>query len=197
MGEVATEKTILTPAQALGALLLAGCPGSAVHMVAAQSAVETAGWLAMHNWSFGNVTPSAAQLAAGISWMTQNVPNMKYIAYDNAVDGAKGMLGWIRSHGLLPFAEAGDLAGYVGQLEKGCYLGCVGNTDPSNGKPITADNYAAYQRGIASWMAKLSGVMPVLPPMPWNWKDVAVAGVGVIALGLAATAFLRPDWLRL
>ena len=196
MGQVANKYTRLTPGQALGALLLAGCPGSAVRMVAAQSAVETAGWAAMRNWNLGNVTPSAAQVAAGIAWMTQNVPNMKYIAYANPVAGAQGMMGWIRGHGLLPYAEQGDLAGYVQQLQNGCYLGCVGNTDPSNGKAITTQDYANYSSGISAWMSKLAGVTPTAPPMPLDWGDVALGAAGLAAAGIALVTYARPDWIE-
>ena len=187
MGQVANTKTPLTYGQALGALLAAGCPRSAVLMVAAQSAVETAAWKSMVQWNMGNVTPSAAQLAAGISWMTQGVPNMKYIAYPDAVSGAKGMLGWIQSHGLLPYAEAGDLAGYAAKLQAGCYLGCVGNIDPSNGKPITQQAYASYEAGISSWMSKLSGVAPVVPPMPNGfWQKALIAAASLTVAGAVA-----------
>jgi hypothetical protein len=165
-------------------------------MVAAQSAVETAGWTACRNNNLGNITPSASQLNAGIAWMTQNVPNMKFISYPNAVAGAAGMMGWIRSHGLLPYAESGDLSGYTGRLQAGCYLGCVGNTDPSNGQPITAQAYTNYQSGIAAWMTKLAKVKPVAPPMPLDWEDYALAGVATGALGIMAVAFLKPEWLK-
>ncbi|MHB8331500.1 MAG: hypothetical protein ACYDDA_04935 [Acidiferrobacteraceae bacterium] len=197
MGEVATTPTPLTRAQALGALLAAGVPQSALPMVAAQSAVETNAWGSttghgFNNYNFGNTTPSASQIAAGISWMTQGVPNMKYIAFDDPVSGAKSMLGWITSHGLLPYAENNDLAGYTAKLEAGCYLGCVGRVDPSNGQVITQQAYTNYQNGIASWMNTLRNVQPVAPPSasPFAIPVADLALAAAAALSLAGLGYL-------
>ena len=182
MGQVATVKTVLTYGQALGSLLLAGCPPPALHMVAAQSAVETAAWKSMHNWNFGNVTPSPAQVAVGIPWMNQGLSAMKFISFSDPISGAKAMMGWIQSRGLLSYAEQGDLSGYVGRLQAGCYLGCVGNTDPVRGVAISQQDYDNYRAGISSWMAKLSSVTPVPPPFVSSPKlDV------LLAVGAAAT----------
>jgi hypothetical protein len=193
VGQVANTKTPLSNGQALGVLLAAGCPQSAVLMVAAQSAVETAGWKSMVQWNMGNVTPSAAQIAAGISWMTQGVPNMRFIAYPDAVSGARGMLGWLQGHGLLPYAEANDLVGYTARLAAGCYLGCIGSTDPSNGQTITQANYNSYAGGIASWMQKLQNVQPLAPPgAPWSFpttkRVLLVVGIVGAAAALAYAA---------
>jgi hypothetical protein len=180
MGQVANLRTPLTYAQALGTLLAAGAPPAGLLMIAAQSAVETAGWQAMNNYNFGNVTPSASQIAAGIDWMTQNVPNMRFISYSDPVSGAKGMLGWLQTHGLLAYAAANDLTGYMGKLSAGCYLGCIGNTDPSNGRTISQTDYDNYRAGISAWMSKLSKVAPAAPPMV-----VASNLMGPVLLGLA------------
>lgn len=200
MGQVASVRTPLTSAQALGAFLAAGCPASALRMVAAQSAVETAGWQKMNGWNAGNVTPSASQIAAGISWMTQNVPNMRYIVYPSAVAGAQGMLSWLSSRGVLPYAEAGDLSGYMGRLQAGCYLGCVGNTDPSSNDPITQQSYTNYQNGIASWMAKLANVVPAPPPLPGTGHSLGVAfliGSSFLAAGALGAFYVTHGRLPL
>ena len=105
MPQVASTLTPLSYGQALGALLAAGCPQSALLMVGAQSAVETAGWKSMHGWNFGNITPTSTQAANG-PWMTQGLQGMKFIVYPDAVSGARGMLRWLSTHGLLPFAVA-------------------------------------------------------------------------------------------
>jgi hypothetical protein len=191
VGQVSTVKTPLTYGQALGALLAAGCPQSALLMVAAQSAVETAAWKSMAGWNFGNVTPSAAQLAAGIEWDTQGVPNMKYTVFPNAVAGAKGMLAWLAPRGLLAAATANDLDTYMALLQSGCYLGCVGNVDPSTGQVITAAAYTNYRAGIVSWMSKLSGVVPVAPPgSGWSLSEKLLAAAALATVTTAALVAL-------
>jgi len=202
VGQVATVATPLTRGQALGALLAAGCPQSALLMVAAQSAVETNAWGSQtghgfNNYNFGNTTPSATQIAAGVSWMTQNVPHMQYLAFPDAVSGAKDMLKWLSSHGLLAYATANDLAGYMSRLQAGCYLGCVGKIDPSTGQPITQQAYNNYQAGIASWMRTLQSVQPVAPPsgLGLPYADLALAAAGLLALGGLAYLGYR-EWKR-
>jgi hypothetical protein len=191
MGQVANVLTPLTPGQALGALLLAGCPSGGLTMVGAQSAVETAGWKSMHNWNFGNVTPTAAQVSGGTPWMTQNVKNMKYLAFGDPVSGAKAMVAWLSARGLLTFATQGNLQGYMGQLQTSCYLGCVGNTDPSTGIAISANDYSNYQAGISSWMSKLNGVTPVPPPMPGALSMTDYAIIGAALAGVSAVAYVH------
>ena len=199
MGQVATIKTPITQGQALGALLLAGCPQSALLMVAAQSAVETNAWgpktgSGFNNFNFGNVTPSTNQIKAGISWMTQGVANMKYIAFDSPIDGARAMINWLQTRGLLQYATANDLPGYTARLAATCYLGCIGNTDPSRGVPVSQTDYNNYQAGIASWMKTLSSVTPQVPPgVAIPWTDVALIATGVTALAAGVLAFVRPE----
>ena len=205
MGQVATTPTRLTPAQALGAFLLAGLPQSALLMVAAQSADETYGWGSINgkgfaNWNAGNTTPSTSQLAAGVPWMTQGVRNMKYLAFPDPVSGARSMVQWVTSRGLLPYAEANDLAGYVGRLQAGCYLGCVGNVDPSTGSEITAQDYANYQSGIAGWMQRLAGVTPVDPPVivpPTTLATAFLIGSATLAAGALAAYYVTHERLPL
>ena len=90
---------------------------------------------------------------------------MKYLAFDDPISGAKAMLGWLSGRGLLSYATAGDLPGYMVQLAKGCYLGCIGLTDPT-GHTVSQQDYDNYQAGIATWMGKLANVSPEAPPMP-------------------------------
>lgn len=195
MGQVANVKTPLSYGQALGALLAAGCPQSALLMVAAQSAVETAAWKSMTQWNMGNVTPTAAQVAAGTPWMDQGIAGMKYIAYPDATSGAAGMLAWLNARGLLNAASNGDLDTYMSLLQSGCYLGCVGNTDPT-GHTVSSTDYANYRAGITTWMNKLSGVTPVAPPSSTQWGPVA-AGLGIAAVGVGGAYYLatgRAPW---
>jgi hypothetical protein len=174
-------------------------------MVGAQSAVETAGWGSVtgrgfNNWNAGNTTPSASQLAAGIAWMTQGVANMKYLAFPDPVSGARSMVQWVTSHGLLPYAEANDLAGYTARLQAGCYLGCVGNTDPSTGHPITQQAYTNYQAGIAGWMQRLANVIPVAPSMPATPTTLATAfllGSATLAAGAVGAFYVTHGRLPL
>jgi len=185
MGQVATVKTPLSAAQALGSVLAAapGLSRTALDMIAAQSAVETAAWKAMNNYNFGNVTPTQSQLAAGVPWMDQGIHGMKYIAFPDPVSGAQAMLGWLSSHGLLAYAQNGDLDGYMAKLRAGCYLGCIGNTDPT-GHTVSQTDYDNYRAGIASYMSKLSGVTPVTPPMPVATSLPSTVPPWLVALGI-------------
>ena len=192
MGLVASTPTPISPALALGYLLAAGCPQSALLMVAAQSAVETAAWgsqtgRGFNNWNFGNTTPTAAQIAAGINYMTQGVTGMKYIAFSDGISGAASMLAWLNNRELLSAASNGDLDTYMSLLQSGCYLGCIGNTDPT-GHTVSTTDYANYRAGIASWMNKLSGVVPVMPST-MQWGPVAAA-LGIAALGVGGAYYL-------
>lgn len=185
MTHVATVTTTLTPAQAMGAIrdaLPSGASQTAIALIAAQSATETNHWQAMHNWNFGNVTPTQAQLAAGADWMDQGLP-MQYLSFPNADAGAAAMVGWLSSHGLLAAAEAGDLSSYMAGLERDCYLGCVGLTDPT-GHTVAQSDYDSYQADIASIMAALQGVTPVSPPGGRSSRTIlgAIAAVGVASL---------------
>ena len=195
MGQVAYVRTVLTQGQALGALLFGGCPQAALLMVGAQSAVETAGWKACANWNFGNVTPSTAQVNAGISWMAQQgngTQGLKYIAFPDAVSGARAMVNWLNTRGLLSYAIANDLPGYISRLEATCYLGCVGATSPA-GITVSTTDYSNYEAGISSWMKKLAGVIPVTPPgVGLPWVDVALVTVGVAAASVGVIAATSP-----
>ena len=199
MGQVATVLTKSTPAKALGAILYvlpSGSTRTAANMIAAQSAIETANWKSMHNWNMGNVTPSQGQISAGISWMNQNLP-MKYIAFSDIVAGSRAMVNWIIARGALPAANSGDLVGYMSKLQASCYLGCIGNTDPT-GHTVTAADYAGYQSGIASRMSTLATVTPEMPS--W-WEvlspaDIALGTTAVAAAAVGAIALTRPEWIE-
>lgn len=201
MGQVANTKTPLTYGQALGALLAAGCPQSALLMVGAQSAVETAGWKSCVQWNMGNVTITPSQIAAGVPWMNQGLQGMKFIAFPDAVSGAKAMLDWLAPRGLLARATANDLTGYVALLESQCYAGCVGRVD-GTGHTVSQQDYDNYRAGLASWMSKLNGVTPEAPPgKPFSlpYADLALAAAGLLALGglgwLAYREWKRPGEL--
>jgi len=191
---VATVRTVASPGQVLGAFIYVlpnGFPRVGVNMIAAQSAVETLHWNSMHNWNAGNTTPSLAQLKKGIAWMDQGfVGQMQYISYPSLIAGCAGMVSFIKAYGAIPYAQNGDLPGYMGRLQARCYLGCVGNVDPTTNRPIPAYSYVAYQAGIASYMAKLANVTPEIPAWwnfltPLDWTFTAAGVVGVAALSLA------------
>lgn len=196
--QVPMTPTPMTSAQALGALAAAGCPPGALTMVAAQSAVETNGWghgggttgQGFNNYNFGNVTATSAQIAAGASWMAQGKTMLQFLAFSDAVSGAKAMLAWLQGRGLLAFAADGDLSGYMSLLQAKCYLGCVGRTAP-NGHVVSQQDYDSYRAGIASWMSRLRSVAPAPPPGPVVPSPAPapstvaywVAGIGIVALG--------------
>jgi hypothetical protein len=187
-------KTPLTPAQALYVLqevLPAGTSRTALDMIAAQSAVETARWTEMFGWNFGNVTPSASQLAAGADYFSHaNTGTMKYLAFDNPVAGGAAMVAWLTSHGLLTPAENGDLAGYMAALQAGSYLGTVGLTDGS-GHTVSQSDYTNYQNDIASIMGTLASVTPEPPPGGWEEWAGWIGALSVAAIGLGAWQWER------
>jgi len=188
MGQVAERITPLTPAQALGALqavLPDGTSRGGLLMVAAQSAVETASWRSMWNWNFGNVTPTAAQLQTHDWVMHAQTGSMKYLAFSDPISGAKVMVDWLTSHGLLAAAEAGDLDAYMAGLQNGSYLGTVGLVD--------GNDYTNYKNAIAGLMAQYASVQPVAPP---GWGSLADWGkvLGFVALPLVGFIY-RASWL--
>lgn len=164
-GSVPMTATPLSVASALAVLDEAMPPGhtrEGLNLVAAQSALETSWWgsrdgKGFYNFNFGNVTPLGTQPY----WSTPSIKGMRYRSFSNAPAGAAAFVGWLASHGALMAASAGDVAGYMAALKKGCYLGCIGRTDPSTGKPITEADYDAYQAGIESIMATLAKVTPL------------------------------------
>jgi hypothetical protein len=186
--QVATIRTPATAAQMLGALQWAlggNAPQIAVAMIAAQSAVETASWHAMNNWNAGNITPTASQAASG-QWMDQGIHGMRYIAYGSLLAGAAGMVAFLRSRGLLPFAFAGNLAGYSAQLETVGYLGRIGQTDPT-GHTVSQADYDAYQRAMGQLIPKLLATTPaVVAPSsgssfgPWLFAAALFGGGALI-----------------
>ncbi len=169
--EVPALRTPMDGPSALAALLAGGCPRAALAMVAAQSAVETDAWRAMWRWNFGNVTAAGAQ-------DYQILPGnpLHFRAFASPTAGAAAMVAWLARRGCLPYAEAGDLDGFVAALERSCYLGCL----PPSGSASQAD-YDSYRRAIAARMRELSGVTPAPSPggtLAW-W--VAAASVTFLA----------------
>jgi hypothetical protein len=193
MPEVATVRTPATPAQAIGAIIAAlpaGAPRVASSIIGGQSALETATWRSMNGWNMGNITPTAAQAASG-PWMTQWLKGMRFIVYPSLLDGARGMVRWLTSHGLLPFAYAGDVDGYVSRLAATCYMGCIGKTDPT-GHTVTQADYDALAATIRGRVPAFNALVPEAPP------SGLVPGVPdwLLVGGAAATALLgfRLGW---
>jgi hypothetical protein len=153
--QVTTVLTVATPAQLLGAFLRAipGATQQAAAIVTAQACVETANGTAMHNWNPGNVTVASTSSA---SWMLQGSNTLHFAAYPNLAAGAAAMVSWLTKNGALPHALSNDLAGYMGALQAGCYLGCVGSGSP----PTTQQDYTNYQNGISSRLANLDALAP-------------------------------------
>ncbi len=187
-GQVTETLTVITPAEALG-YLQAVAPSSltpeGLRLIAAQSAVETAHWKAMHNWNFGNVTP----YSDSEDWITQGVRNMRYDAFPNGLKGAKAMMDWLSRHGALDPASRGDYAGYMQALQNGCYLGCIGNTDPSDGHTIGQSDYDTYGANLGAIAESLRGVTPVPPGFfsahPTLKMGLKILGGVAAALGAA------------
>jgi hypothetical protein len=182
MGQVATITTRASAAEVLGGILAAlpqGAPQIAGAIITAQSADETASWTAMHNWNVGNVTTANPNVD---DWMLQGSNPIKFRAFPDLASGAAAMVAWLSTRGVLPFAYAGDIAGYVGQLAAHCYLGCIGNTDPT-GHTVSQDDYNNYQAAIAARTNSYLAITPIYPPSAS--KGPTNAGAALI-LGAAA-----------
>jgi hypothetical protein len=173
-GQNPLTPTPLTPAQAMGALLAAGCPQSALLIVAAQSAAETNLWgsgkgkigQGFNNYNFGNITPTSKQVANGTSYFVVHfspTASGKFVSYPDASSGAAGMVNFLQNNGTL--AAAGDINSYMAHLQATNYLGQVGLIG-IDGKPITQQDYTNYQTNIQSLIGQLRGVTPVPPPDP-------------------------------
>lgn len=177
--QVPTVRTPATAAQVLGALAAAfgNAPKIALAIAAAQSAEETASWHAMHNWNLWNITPSAHQLAQGIAWMNQGLP-MKYISYGSLLASAVDVRKWAQSRGYYAPMFSGDLDGYVARLQATCFLGCVGQTDPT-GHLVTQADYDAYKAAIASFIPKLMATTPavIAPSSGPSWGGIFAGGL--------------------
>jgi hypothetical protein len=164
-------QTDSTPPEVIRAIQAAGVSRSAAVMLAAQSALETAGWKGgLWNYNLGNITTNGPDyvLLPGLS--------LHFLAYPDLQSGANGFVHYIRSHGLLPFAESGDLQGYVDRLQA---IGYAGNSD-----------YTAYYNGMASWMGRLGGVVPIAP-MKKTSAILIAAVAGGLAWGLYTGALER------
>lgn len=181
---VPTVRTPSTAAAVLGAFIAAlppGAPRVAANLMAAQSAIETAHWRSMNNWNLWNITPSHAQLAAGIAWMDQGLAPMQYIAYRSILDSAIDAVAWSKRRGYFDALYAGDVGGYLADLRATCFLGCVGNTDPL-GHTVTDADYAAYGASIASISAQLASVTPSMPAPAGASPGLELAAVAALAV---------------
>jgi hypothetical protein len=145
VGQVAAVNTPASAPDVLRALLNAGAPSNtAATMLAAQAALETAGFGGgLWNWNLGNITASGSA-----DYVIQSSSNpLHFLAFDSLQAGADYFVSFLRKRGLLPFAEANDLQGYVGRLQQVSYVG----SDPSV--------YPAYYAGMAAWIHRLGGVV--------------------------------------
>jgi hypothetical protein len=165
---------------AIARALPSDAPDVAVKMVAAQSALETAGWQSMWSWNFGNTTVYST---SSQPWIHQGTPGsaayaLSFKSFSSANAGAEDMVAWLTSHGCLPYAYAGDLTGYVSRLTANNYFG---GADP-----------VAYQAAMASWMKKLANVPYSSARFPWKLLAFAVGFSSVMVLGWMAIDLYVP-----
>lgn len=172
MPQVAKAQTPATLEDVLTALIDGGAPtANAARMLAAQSALETAGWRAMWNWNLGNLT--AASDAS--SWVQQSSSNsLHFLAYDSIQAGAADFVSYVARRGLLQYANVGDLNGYVAMAQRIPY--CPG---------VSTEVYAA---GMEVWLTRFGGKLPVPSAgTPLAYGALALGG-GILALGALAWA---------
>jgi hypothetical protein len=117
----------------------------------AQSAVETGHWKSMYNYNAGNVTHGGDSY----DWDYEYAGSYKFRSYASAQDGVNDMMRVLKKDGVIPFADQNDIPGYIAQLAKTCYVGCIkGSYNP----------YPAYQKALTSIAANLMTVTPADPP---------------------------------
>jgi hypothetical protein len=186
MGEVAKELTQSSPAVTAGAMIAAyvaltgHAPVSATSwmMPLAQWAVETANGAQMYGWNAGNITHVPGD---GYDY---NVRGLEFRVYRNLLAGCMDMLRWLQKHGALARADAGDLQGYVAALEAGCYVGCGWG------------GYPSYEAGIANYMKRFTGLVPVGYAQPMQAGTAIAFGIAIIGLGVGTALVLHEGPFR-
>jgi hypothetical protein len=155
-------RTDATAADVLRALLDAGMPSiDSARMVAAQSALETAGWKGgMWNYNLGNITTT------GENYITEPGNALHFKTYPSLWAGAIDLVNYLNAHGVLGYAVQGDLAGYVQRLQA---IGYAGSAD-----------YTSYRAGMQAWLAQLAAV---LPAPPWRLFGFTAALTGLAVAG--------------
>ena len=124
-----------TPGDVLAAIRAAGAPETAVRLIAAQAAYETAGFVhGLWGWNIGNITQPNRQAAVYLPGNT-----LPFAHYPDLNAGAKAMVDLLTAHGVV--AKAPDLSAYVDALKA---MGYAGDAD-----------YSAYKLGMANWLLKL------------------------------------------
>lgn len=166
MSQVDAVQTPASAADVLGAIQAAGVSQNAAVMLAAQSAFETAGWTALWNYNLGNITTNGADF-----YLLGSDQTHRYLPYDSLQEGAAGFVGYLRGHGLIPFAEAGDLPGYVAKLKSFGYF---------------ESDAAPYQAGMQSWITKLGGITPTPPQTNQTLRTVGICLAILTAAGATA-----------
>jgi len=166
--------TVATAPQVLRALLDAGAPSlTAARVIAAQTALETAGWgtvngQGFYDWNLGNIKATDANAAI--------LPDGgSYEAYPSLLSGAQALIHWIAVHGgsAMAAADSGDVTGFVTALKNAGYFEA----------PL-----ASYVSGTESWYRRIAGVTP---SPPWIQIGATVAIVGGSAAAIVA---IRKGW---
>jgi len=132
----AATNTTLKTADVLAALRGAGVSESALALVAAHSAFETAGWVGCWNFNLGNITQP--NLKEPHVYQPGNA--LPFATYANLGAGAQGFVQHLTRIGAL--AVAPDLDAYVDALKRSDYAG-----------PLA--NYDDYKAGIVRWLSSL------------------------------------------
>ena len=174
----AATRTDSTAPNVLRALLDAGMPSLAsARIVAAQSALETAGWTGgMWNYNLGNITTTSSD------YVTEPGNSLHFKAYGSLWAGAIDLVNYLNAHGVLGYAVQGDLTGYVQRLQA---IGYAGST-----------NYAAYQSGMQSWLTKLANIRPS-PPWRLLGFTASLAAAGVVGWHWYETGTILGAWRRI
>lgn len=159
-------RTDASASDVLRALLDAGMPTvDSARMVAAQSALETAGWVGgLWNYNLGNITTN------GPDSVTLPGNGLRFAAYPSLLAGAQALVRYLNAHGVLGYAVDGNLSGYVQRLRA---IGYAGNA-----------NYSTYESGMQTWLARLQSV---LPAPPWGKMGAMLVGAGLVGGAWLAT----------
>jgi len=181
MPQVDAVHTPSSPSEVAGALVDAyrtiigtDPPSSDSYIIpTAQAAVETAAFgQGLWNYNLGNITAANDS----VDWMLLPGNSLHFRSYESLADGAADLIRWLKRHGVIQYADAGDISGYVNALQNACYVGC----DPGP--------YPAYQKGIENYVQQYGGVVPSTN----NFQKVVSMAVGGVVLG--GGLYLAWEW---
>jgi hypothetical protein len=130
MTQIDARLTPTTPEAVAGAMVwayrqvvgMAPPSDSSWRLPLAQSALETANWSQLFNYNAGNVT-TAHPDTDDWYYNPHVTVDLKFHAFPTLGQGCITMMSWLKNHGAIPSADAGDAEAYRQALIAGGYAG--------------------------------------------------------------------------